>query len=157
MCLKFFTWRRRKSTKSYRYISITDTIVSLHRVFHEMQMDMDMAVVITTVATVVGAGAHAVKVRIMASFLYSYFTYLNIIYFKWYIFQFYRPYIFSQSLIILIVYYFSCILWIENFTHSLSLCLYLLVSYHLLEYLFSLSFVSLISKLCMFVGMWEKE
>lgn len=57
------------------YASITDPIVSLYRVFHEMQTDMDMAVVITTVATVAGAVARAVKVRIVASFLFILFIY----------------------------------------------------------------------------------
>lgn len=64
-----------------RYASITDSVVSLYRVFHEMQTDMDMAVVITTVATVAGAVAHAVKVRIVASFpLYFLFIYPPFIY-----------------------------------------------------------------------------
>lgn len=87
------------------YTSITDPIVSLYRVFHEMQMDTAMAVVITTVATVAGAVAHAVKVRTHCSVL-SFILYIYIppsvsyyIDFKWHTFRFnYCPHASSHTL-----------------------------------------------------------
>lgn len=114
-----------------RYTSIIDPIVSLYRVFHETQMDTAMAVVITTVATVAGAVAHAVKVRIVASFLlyfiFIYFPFIHILLlgFKWHTFRLnYRPHASSHTVATFIYLLFPCITRNRE-THFPHLCSFL--------------------------------